>query len=957
MTAQLGQRDKREPTVVHLVPHTHWDREWYEPFQTFRMRLVELIDQLLVRMAEDPRLRFTLDGQAATVDDYLEIRPEAEPLIRQLIAERRLAIGPWQILMDEFLVSGETIIRNLEFGWTRAEGLGGAMPIGYLPDMFGHIAQMPQILRRAGIDRAVVWRGVPMSIDRNTFVWRSPDGSEVDAEYLVGGYGNGAYLFDVPELLADKLVGYRAANAGFYGDRSLLAMYGTDHAVPSPRLADLVEDVNRAGGDIVVRLETLADYATRDDGAAPEQIGDRTPPVWTGELRSGARANMLMGVTSARVDLKAAAARAERLLERYAEPLAALHGGAWPARFLELAWRRVVDNSAHDSICGCSHDEVVSQVITRFAEAEQLARGVVRSILSRIADRVPTSAWAAVNPSPVAREDLVELDVAVPAAWGAVAVRAGKRLLPTQELAPPDPVIGEVHLLGREVPELLDRRRHGRELFGRLMNGIVIEAGAADAKPRLTIFVDDVPDPAELDVDGLLERIEAATTAAADATWSVILRTPDRRRLVVRIPVAGLGWTEFQILEAGADDAVDDPAPRGRGARPEPINHPVVVGKRSLSNGLVTVEVGNDGTFSLAGGGVELRGVGRIVDGGDAGDSYNYAPPETDGIVERPSSVSVAAAADGPLLGRLRIVRTYDWPIGLTDDGAARSDRLARTEVTTELEVRAGEPFVRVRLAFDNASRDHRVRWHIPLPGPVAGSAAEGQFAVVERGLEMEGGHGEVPLPTFPAHGFVGVDGLTVLLDQVTEYEVVAGTELALTVLRSFGLISRNTNAYREDPAGPQIPVPNAQLRGERTFAFALAPHAGQWERAGAPALQERYQHAFLVTRGTGSGTASGTEALGESIPGGEPAPGLEVSGDGVVLSALRRRGDWLEARVVLAGSQPVEAVIRGGFAVARRVDLLGRPGEELALAAPGLLRLQLAPWEIATFQLREGRE
>ena len=141
-----------EPTVVHLVPHTHWDREWYEPFQTFRMRLVELIDQLLERMARDERLRFTLDGQAATVDDYLEVRPEAEPLIRRLIAEGRLAIGPWQILLDEFLVSGETIVRNLELGWARAEELGRAMPVGYLPDMFGHVAQMPQILRRAGIE-------------------------------------------------------------------------------------------------------------------------------------------------------------------------------------------------------------------------------------------------------------------------------------------------------------------------------------------------------------------------------------------------------------------------------------------------------------------------------------------------------------------------------------------------------------------------------------------------------------------------------------------------------------------------------------------------------------------------------------------------------------------------------------------------------------------------------------
>ncbi|HEX7196281.1 MAG TPA: alpha-mannosidase, partial [Candidatus Limnocylindria bacterium] len=232
------------PTIVHLVPHTHWDREWYEPFQTFRLRLVDLVDQLLERMEADGRLRFTLDGQCATVDDYLEVRPEAEPLIRRLVAEGRLAIGPWQILMDEFLVSGETMVRNLELGWTRATDLGGAMRVGYLPDMFGHVAQMPQMLRRAGIDRAVVWRGVPAAIDRNSFTWESPDGSAVEAEYLVGGYGNGAYLFDVPDRFKAKLAEHVDANEAFYGRRSILAMYGTDHAVPSRRLADLVEALN-----------------------------------------------------------------------------------------------------------------------------------------------------------------------------------------------------------------------------------------------------------------------------------------------------------------------------------------------------------------------------------------------------------------------------------------------------------------------------------------------------------------------------------------------------------------------------------------------------------------------------------------------------------------------------------------------------------------------------------------
>jgi alpha-mannosidase len=213
---------------------------------------------------------------------------------------------------------------------------------------------------------------------------------------------------------------------------------------------------------------------------------------------------------------------------------------------------------------------------------------------------------------------------------------------------------------------------------------------------------------------------------------------------------------------------------------------------------------------------------------------------------------------------------------------------------------------------------------------------------VVERGLEMEGGHGEVPLPTYPARGFVGVDGLTVLLDQITEYEVVDRSEVALTLLRSFGLISRNSNAYREDPAGPEIPVPAAQLLGDRALTFALVPHVGGWERADVISLQERYAHPFLLARGTA------TEGRGK-----EPLVGLEISGAGAVLSALRRRGDWLEIRVVLEATEAADVEIRGPFGVARRVDLLGRLGDELPLAEPGLLRLALAPWEIATLRLR----
>src|SRR3954468_4639455 len=194
------------PRSVAIVPHTHWDREWYEPFQVFRVRLVHLLDELLPMLDHDlSYARFLLDGQTVVLDDYLEIRPEQAETITRLVASGRVSIGPWKCLMDEFMVSGETIVRNLQAGMLRASELGGAMQVGYLPDMFGHIAQMPQILRQAGIERAVVWRGVPAAVDRTGFWWIAPDGSSVRAEYLLGGYGNGAAVPDDAKELVQRV--------------------------------------------------------------------------------------------------------------------------------------------------------------------------------------------------------------------------------------------------------------------------------------------------------------------------------------------------------------------------------------------------------------------------------------------------------------------------------------------------------------------------------------------------------------------------------------------------------------------------------------------------------------------------------------------------------------------------------------------------------------------------------
>jgi mannosylglycerate hydrolase len=949
------------PAVLHLVPHTHWDREWYEPFQRFRLRLVDLVDGVLDRAEADRRFCFTFDGQTAMLEDYLEIRPEAEERIQALVATGQLAVGPWRILSDEFLVSGETLVRNLEAGVARAERFGQAMAVGYLPDEFGHAAQIPQLLRLAGFGHAAVWRGVPAAVDRHRFSWSAPDGSTVRTEYLIGGYGNAAGLLAFPDVAA---AGRRLVErlAPFFGADPVLAMYGADHTAPLPELLAVVEEINRAQDGYRVRLGTLAGYVLDQARADGEEW-----PRWQGELRSGARANLLMGVTSARVGLKAACARAERLLARYAEPLQALHGTGWPEAFLELGWRRLVESSGHDSITGCGADAVADQVAVRLGEAAQLGSGLAERVAAEVAGRLPRGAVAVLNPSPFTRAGLVDLDLVVPGDWDEVALElADGRRVATQEMGRSPAVVHAETVAGSRLPGLF-RRVHGRELYHRVINGIRVEL---DGGHRLVVEVDDHPDPPHLDMDELRTEVEAAAAAAPEAAWEVRVVGPPRRRLLAAVPVPALGWTA--VAPRRGRGPLLPPAVSGLAAQ-EAGADPVVAGTGSLGNGLVSVEVTDDGTLRVVAGGVVLEGVGRLVDGGDAGDLYNYAPPERDSVVEEPARVEVAAAG-GPVRGELVVRRTYRWPVGLDAAGTGRSDERVAADTVLHVELRAGEPFVRLRVVVDNPCRDHRVRLHVPLAGRAERSFAEGQFAVVERGTSAEGGHGEVPLPTFPASGFVDAGGVAVLLDHVTEYELLADPpELALSLLRSVGQISRDLHRYREEPAGPQTPTPGAQCLGTRVADLALFPHPGHWHQDRVLTFMECFRHDLLAAAGTGAarvgtGTTAETGAVvgpAAAGPGDDDAlarvrglegGGLSVDGEGVVLSSLRRRGDWLELRLACQDPSPTTATVSGGLVAARAADLLGRPGPDLPIAG-GALRLDLRAWEIRTVQLRRDPE
>jgi mannosylglycerate hydrolase len=885
------------PRRIAIVPHSHWDREWYESYQEFRLNLVDMLDTLLPLLESDASYQyFMLDGQMAVVDDYLEVRPEAEPRLRALAAAGRISMGPWYILMDEFLSSGETMIRNLEMGIVRGAAFGGVMDVGYLPDMFGHIAQMPQILRQAGFAHAVVWRGVPSAVTKDAFLWEAPDGSTVRAEYLPVGYGNGAALPDDAKALVRRTVDLVKEIEPFLID-DLLCMNGSDHLFPQPWLGRVVAEANDLQDELAFEVTSLPRYLA----SAPTEGLER----WKGELRSGFRSNMLMGVTSNRVDVKRMGALATRALERRAEPLATLFQTAseWPSEFLALAWKEMVRNSAHDSICACSVDDVVDAVLHRYAEARTIATGLADRAVTSFARSLAEPGTYVLNPAPRARPGLVELVV------GAAEPPTGDVQVVSERTGLPGSMVLDATTV-RTVLGMLQGPKIDNDAW---VQDIGIEEDDDGLHITVSVGAEERPN---VPIAEAKQDIYARLGANPDIVVHISLNQPPIRRIIARVAtVPGYGWQPFT------------PAPLAHPVKAEQPDDTVV-----LSNGLVTVEVDAAlGTYSLNG----RPGYGRLVDGGDLGDSYNYSPPRRDTLVDTPDSVSVRVVETGPVRARAAITAIYMWPDHI-DGGSQERVGEHRVEVETVLELRADDPVLRVSTSFVNPSRDHRLRVHLPLPEPATTSQAESAFAVVERGLTAEGRADEYGLPTAPSERFVSAGGLTVVHDGVTEYELVdiaAGPDgdaagmIALTVLRSTGMLSRLGMAYRPFPAGPLTPVDGLQMTGKRiALTYALAPgHDDPY------ALADDVLLPFEIVPALGGGTRA---------PSGS-ALGVE----GAEVSAVRRVGGVVEVRVFNPGPQPTTVTIPGhsGWLV----NLRGYPEQ------PFEGSFALRPHGIATARLR----
>ncbi len=401
-----------------VVSHTHWDREWYLPFQTFRIKLIETVDTLLDTLKENPAFSsFTLDGQTVILEDYLEIKPFNADIIREYIKNGRIFIGPWYTLPDEFLASGESIIRNLLLGNMISQEFGNRLPIGYMPDIRCQISQMPQILKGANIDVAILGRGVGY-VKKSEFLWEGSDGTTIICTYMPRGYSNLGRITEDEEKAIRRVASLTEILTQYATTDVLLFMNGGDHLLPEKNLPSFLNLLNKKFTDICLLQGSLIDYVSR--------IKEKSHnlEIIRGEFLSNKPVRICPGVWSSRMYLKVKNRDLETLIEKYTEPLATFAwvlGNKYPKNEIIKAWKYLLQNHAHDSISGCGIDEVHREMETRYDWVKQIGEYIRDRSLKYLAskinledvqdDVIPIIVF---NPNNWERTDIVKAEIILP---------------------------------------------------------------------------------------------------------------------------------------------------------------------------------------------------------------------------------------------------------------------------------------------------------------------------------------------------------------------------------------------------------------------------------------------------------------------------------------------------------------------------------------------------------------
>lgn len=393
-------------TNVYIYVHTHWDREWYRSFQQYRLKLVEVIDKVLAQLDSKDLKYFTLDGQAIIIEDYLEVRPENKERLINYIKTGKIFVGPWYVLPDEFLVSGESLIQNLYMGHKLSTAHGGVSKIGYLPDTFGHSIDIPMILSKFGIDNAVLWRGI--NLPESEFIWYSLNRSHVKALNLVEGYYSDIFQDNkLDEKQKSKLISelLNKIKASTTSD-SLLLPVGGDHLPAPDKLKEQIKDLNKYLPEynfIESNLKGFLNHINTDDLNIHVQQ----------EFRDPSKAHILPGVYSSRLYLKQFNSMITNKIVNIIEPLTTyinmLHLDEFDLPCSEYLWKQLLLNHPHDSICGCSIDEVHEENESRFKQLDQACDELINRSKFALIKSLPQNQVGVFNASSRPFSGVVEL--------------------------------------------------------------------------------------------------------------------------------------------------------------------------------------------------------------------------------------------------------------------------------------------------------------------------------------------------------------------------------------------------------------------------------------------------------------------------------------------------------------------------------------------------------------------
>lgn len=762
---------------VHVVPHFHWDREWYFTAEESKILLVNDMEEVLTMLeTREDYPYFVLDGQTSVLEDYFSVSPENRERVRELVQRGKLIIGPWYTQTDEMVVGGESIVRNLLYGMKDCREFGSPMMIGYLPDSFGQSARMPQILRGFNIENSMFWRGTSerMGTDKTEFFWEDDDGSRVAVQLLPLGYAIGKYLPVEKEALRKRMEKYMPVLERGTATGHLLVPNGHDQMPLQNDIFQVMETMRELYPDKEFFLSRYEDVF-----AAIGRQGNLD--TLRGEFLDGRYMRVHRSIFSSRADLKAANTRIENKVTNLLEPLASIAyklGFPYHHGLVEAIWKELMKNHAHDSIGCCCSDKVHRAIADRYFLAEERADRLIEFYMRKIVDAMDCSRaldkLTVFNLLPYEREGMIRGKIVTKMKRFALERADGSRLK----------------------YEITDRR--------------IVDAGLID---RQIVHYGDYEPFVEYTLE-FCDRIPAMGFTT----------------YLVREAEALAGESPAVSMAAGTgENPAVEPADLGRNCR---LASPAA---NTLENEYLSVTVEPNGSLTVLDKqkGQCYRDVLLLEDGSDDGDGYDYSPAANDWVLTSKEENADIRCQHGTYSHKARVRVSMAVPAGLESRRERRRD--GRVDVEFELELKAGSPVLEVRVTVDNQADSHRLRLLVPGQENGGFSVSDNQFGRIRRPVRDEAmdvwekeGWSERPDSIYPFLSWVsgcGERGLAVLTNSVREYEMTGPDYgvLAVTLFRSVGVLGKEGLLRRPGrPSGIKMETPDSQLRGSHTYEIAL---------------------------------------------------------------------------------------------------------------------------------------